>query len=550
MNEVTRIHIAKVAYDIEVTAKKELEKYIKSLEAYTQDDEVLSDIEIRMTELLAERKVAAGGVITVSDVESIRKQLGEPYEFADADTDGDIAVGPAENESRRLFRSPDDAVLGGVLSGMAAYFKVNPLWTRLIFILLTFISFGFSLLLYIVLWVIIPPARTAAEKLQLAGKAVTLESIRELNAIEETSQSRSIAPLLKRVLGIGLGIISILGAITTLCLTAWGVVVVVGHNQIGHIAESAFGTGNEYTWIAWLVFWIVFAGMLLLAALFSLVAYAFLAKKLTKRMIVAGIVIISLGVISAASAITITATQSWRVANEAQSLVQTTKLNLPKEFANAQSVVFDAPTKTGDQIFSTSMSSIQYVVDEGTPRYELTSLPKAKVSVKMEGQVAYVSYDIPADYRNNYVQPVLTIYGPALSSVTTDGVRASYSNADPQNVLQLNVLKNFYDVTVSGTFQSVIVVGKGPVDLNSSSIQSLDVRAEESSSIIAGTVRELTVVQPDVCPAHYYDSASSASLQVSGVTSGKMIYNAKQVPAETIRTSCSSVIVGDDDNRY
>ena len=52
MNEITRIHIAKTAYDIEIAAKKQLEKYIKSLETYTQDSDVLTDIEIRMTELL------------------------------------------------------------------------------------------------------------------------------------------------------------------------------------------------------------------------------------------------------------------------------------------------------------------------------------------------------------------------------------------------------------------------------------------------------------------------------------------------------------------
>ena len=79
MKEITRIHLAKTAYDIEVTAKKQLEKYITSLESYTQDADVLADVEIRMTELLAERKVQPGGVIAADDVAAIRAQLGEPY---------------------------------------------------------------------------------------------------------------------------------------------------------------------------------------------------------------------------------------------------------------------------------------------------------------------------------------------------------------------------------------------------------------------------------------------------------------------------------------
>ena len=111
MNEITRIHIAKTAYDIEIAAKKQLEKYIKSLETYAQDADVVTDIEIRITELLAERSIKPGGVINSEDVSALRKQLGEPYEFAGEE--GDIAVG-SENENsgtRRLYRSTDNAVL-------------------------------------------------------------------------------------------------------------------------------------------------------------------------------------------------------------------------------------------------------------------------------------------------------------------------------------------------------------------------------------------------------------------------------------------------------
>lgn len=551
MNEITRIHIAKVAYDVEVGAKKQLEKYIKSLETYTQDDEVLADIEIRITEILAERNVAAGGVISSEDITAIRKQLGEPYEFADGD--GDIAVGSEneDNQTHRLYRSLDNAVAGGVLSGMAGYFNVNPLWTRLVFILLTFISFGFSLVLYFVLWVIIPPARTAAEKLQLAGKPVTLESIRELSAIEETSQTRSIAPVIRRVLTIVAGVTSGIAALATLSFTVWGAVVIVTQDYMPRFAEGVLGVGVQYAWMPWLLFWIALAGMLLLTALFSIIAYAFLAKKLTKRMVVTGVVIIGLGMISLASFITITATQSWRLANEAQSLSQTTKLNLPKEFAAVQALEIENPTQSSDTGNFTAFSSIQYIVDEGAPRYELTALPKAKVTVKMDGQTARLSLDIPQDYRNAFVQPSLTIYGPALGTLTANGLRTTYyNNVGTQDLLQLTLGKNYNDVTVNGTFQSVVVSGKGSVDLGSSAVQSLDVRSEQPLSVLAGTVRELIVTQPDVCPSSTYSGETRVT--VSGVTSGQMTYNGKQMAAETKRTGCAEVVVGDNeyDNRY
>ena len=83
MKEITRVHIAKQPYDIEVEAKKELEKYMKKLELYAGDEEILADIEIRITELLAEAGVEKGGVITSAEVASVRERLGEPEEFAE-----------------------------------------------------------------------------------------------------------------------------------------------------------------------------------------------------------------------------------------------------------------------------------------------------------------------------------------------------------------------------------------------------------------------------------------------------------------------------------
>lgn len=82
MKEITRIHIAKQAYDIEIGAKKGLEKYMKRLEQYAGDEDILEDIEIRITELLNENSVKPGGVITEKDVSSLRKTLGEPEDFA------------------------------------------------------------------------------------------------------------------------------------------------------------------------------------------------------------------------------------------------------------------------------------------------------------------------------------------------------------------------------------------------------------------------------------------------------------------------------------
>lgn len=541
MNEITRIHIAKVAYDVEVAAKKQLEKYIKSLEVYTRDSEVLSDIEIRITELLDERGVKAGGVITSDDVAAIREQLGEPYEFADED--GDIAVGAVEErDERKFYRNLDDAVLGGVLSGMAVYFKVNPLWPRLIFILLTFISFGASLLAYALLWIIVPPAHTATQKLRQTGRPVTLDSIRELNESGETVTPNRIAPTVKKVLGVTLGIVSLLGAMTTLMVIIFGIFGVFGANMTQLSERIGFvGVDNTTTLTAWVVYGIIMAGMLLLTALFSLVAYALFAQKLTKRMIISGIVIIALGLTSFAATVGIVTTQAWRVASEAQSLMKDTKVTLPKEFASVRSVVIDQTNAKGETGTYVGYPSIQYIVDQGTPRYELSALPNVKPIITIDGSTAKISLSVPNDYRNTFVQARLVIYGPALTTVTNHAINASYT-AVSQPSLEVFAEKSSGLTVNGGSIEAVKVSGMGSVDLGSTSVVALTINGGQGLNISAGTVRELNVSQPDVCPI---GSGTQSSVTVSGVTSEKMTYNGISRAASTYRTNCAEVVVGE-----
>ncbi len=85
MKEITRVHLAKTPYDIEVDAKKALEKYLAEIERMMGSEEAMREIEARMVELLGERGVAAGGVISASDVADLRQKMGEPKEFSDGE---------------------------------------------------------------------------------------------------------------------------------------------------------------------------------------------------------------------------------------------------------------------------------------------------------------------------------------------------------------------------------------------------------------------------------------------------------------------------------
>ena len=205
MKEITRIHLAKTAFSIEIEAKSLLEKYLNSIQKNMHaESEAMREIEARMVEILAERGVMKEGVISVDDVLAIQKQMGESRDFADGDSpvDDDLDGDGSESKpEKQLMRDTDNAIIGGVCSGVAAYFNINPLWVRLIAIVSSFATFGTAVLIYVVMWLSMPPASTASDKLRMRGKPVTLAALKKA-AVEGGSviatESRDLASKILR----------------------------------------------------------------------------------------------------------------------------------------------------------------------------------------------------------------------------------------------------------------------------------------------------------------------------------------------------------------
>lgn len=547
MNEITRIHLAKTAYDVDITAKKHLEKYIKELEEYTSDSGVLTDIEIRMTELLAERHVKPGGVITKDDVEAIRKQLGEPYEFAEED--GDIAVGPTVEEHhhpRRFFRDTHGALLGGVLSGIALYIKVNAVWIRLAFILILFVSGGFAFLGYLLLWVIVPPAKSATDRLRQAGRPTTLNSIRALKNNKEAMTPSRIAPIVQRAISIILGSVSLLCAliivfsilVSTVVFMSTGQEIMTGFRPLSGMNSADWALGS-----------IIVFGTLLLAALLCLIAYSFFTQKLTKRMTVSGIVIITLGIASGVAAVGIISVESWQARTDVQRLMQPKEATLPATFAQATSVVFGLQTKA-DTVGRPSMAPapiVHYVTgDNGVPRYRLVALPGAKLHVTTVGTEVTLALELPHDARNTSVQSEVTVYGPALKELTAHALNVDYSVSSQESPLAI-ATDSDASVSVDGSIEYVKATGSGAVNLNSASITSLAVVASSGLHVSAGTVRTLDATLPDVCPIN---GGPVTSVTVSGVTSGTLTYNGSKRNVVSYQTNCAEIIIDDNQSDY
>jgi len=180
MNKTTNIHLAKTLYSLDETAYKKLKSYLDQLALlFNKTDgakDILEDIEARIAELFTERKVNERYVISVEDIEEVILILGKPEDLIDDEND---ERKEGSTEPKKLFRDPDDRFLGGVAGGLGHYFGIDSVWIRLIFLILFFSSVGGVSPVYVLLWILIPEAKTTADKLKMKGESVNVSNIKK-----------------------------------------------------------------------------------------------------------------------------------------------------------------------------------------------------------------------------------------------------------------------------------------------------------------------------------------------------------------------------------
>lgn len=182
MKKTLTVNLGGTVFHIDEDAYRLLDNYLSNLKIHFRKeagaDEIIDDIERRISELFAEKLTAGSQVITITDVEEVIVRMGKPEDM-EAENDSEPSVGNATRTTihRRLYRNPDDKLLGGVISGMAAYLGWDVTLLRLLLLVVLICGVGTLIPVYIVCWLVIPEARTAAEKLSMRGEAVTVENI-------------------------------------------------------------------------------------------------------------------------------------------------------------------------------------------------------------------------------------------------------------------------------------------------------------------------------------------------------------------------------------
>lgn len=367
MKEITRIHLAKTPYDIELDAKEVLQKYLSEIKQMMGSEDTMYEIEARMVELLGERGVQSNGIITMSDVEDLRSKMGLPKEFSDSESteDSQADLTPSNSPAKRLMRDTDNAIFGGVCAGIAAYWGINPLWVRLLFIISPFITFGTALLVYIIIWISLPEAKTAAEKLQMRGEPVTLDSLKKAanNSESKYRAKETLAKILRICLALGL-------FFTTLGLLA---VLVVG--SITGIMAMPFI--NEFThaqpWAWGLLISLIIAGIMAVE-MFGVLTFSVARMKFTKTVLTTLVITSVIGVLSIAGMVITGSKLSNEVVQDRQRLTKVIHAKLPNNVEGVKYVELEGNHMTSEIIPSSNLRvEAEYINYKGSEK------PKIKI---------------------------------------------------------------------------------------------------------------------------------------------------------------------------
>ncbi|MBK7031472.1 MAG: PspC domain-containing protein [Bacteroidales bacterium] len=166
--------------NIDDDAYERLNSYLSSLRSFIATEqgreEIIADIESRIAELLEQKKTQGMSIVTLQHINEVISSMGEPDQLSGNESD-ESSKEPREKTTGKIFRDPDNRQVGGVAAGIAAWFGIDPIWIRILFVILTFV-YLIGGILYVILWLILPEARTTSERLEMQRQIINIGTLR------------------------------------------------------------------------------------------------------------------------------------------------------------------------------------------------------------------------------------------------------------------------------------------------------------------------------------------------------------------------------------
>ncbi len=189
MNKTVNINLAGMSFHIDENAFGKLSRYLNairnSLKGEEGSEEIMQDIESRIAELFSEKIEFQSQVITLKELDEVIAVMGQPEDYeVDDEIFEDVppsseakARSRTKTSHKQLFRDIDDKYIGGVSSGLGHYIGVDAIWIRLLWVLLVLAGLGSPILIYILLWILVPAALTTSDKLKMTGEPINISNI-------------------------------------------------------------------------------------------------------------------------------------------------------------------------------------------------------------------------------------------------------------------------------------------------------------------------------------------------------------------------------------
>ncbi len=276
MKTTISINLGGIAFTIDDDAYRELKTYLDALSNHFKQedggDEILADIEARIAEECARKRENGIQVISISMVQEIISRMGRVEDLTGekaGETDGIKIEEPyfartdkeKTKSPKRLYRNPENAMLAGVASGLGAYFNIDPSIPRIAFVLLTLFG-GSGIIIYIILWLVLPEADTPLKQSELRGESPTIKDIekkfkdmvdvgkKKISEIDTEKAKESVKQGFKTTVStvsrtagsIGGGLVRVIAIVVGIALIIAGVLSIAGVTIVG--TSILFGTST------------------------------------------------------------------------------------------------------------------------------------------------------------------------------------------------------------------------------------------------------------------------------------------------------------------
>lgn len=262
MKRTFTINISGTIFHIEEDAFEELQKYLAILKTHFGEDEegkeIQADIEARIAEIFTDKSPDEKKIITLEWVNQVIETMGTPEDFAEAEGEEEEIYAETKRK-RRLYRDPERRVFGGVCGGLGAYFDMDPVVLRIIFVLLFFLTSGGIIFAYIILWIAVPMAKTTTQRLEMRGQEATVKNIEksireEVDEVKESyrkfKKSETYAKGKKSMEGFGDVVYKALRLTLKVAVVVFGVLLIISgfFGLVGMISSLTIGHSLVQDW--------------------------------------------------------------------------------------------------------------------------------------------------------------------------------------------------------------------------------------------------------------------------------------------------------------